>query len=231
MPDQPPGEEPDGNAEAPVVEALHVSKSFGDVPVLDDVSLAVRPGEVLVVRGENGTGKSTLLRCLTGWDRFDSGAVWFRGGTWDPESAEFRAAVAAGLGGDDQFLDLTVREHLEFVARAHGNEQPDAIVYEVLSEMALQRVADRFLSALSQGQRRRLGLAACWVRPRHLLVLDEPEQNLDVRGRAWLAQRIVSERDDGVAVILACHDDALSEQVADLELDLEFLDDEPGSQR
>lgn len=71
---------------APVVEAVHVSKSFGEVPVLDDVSLAVEPGEVLVVHGANGTGKTTLLRCLAGWDRFDSGEVSLRGGGWHPES-------------------------------------------------------------------------------------------------------------------------------------------------
>jgi len=152
----------------PVVEAVHVSKSFGDAPVLDDVSVAVAPGQVMV---------------LAGWDRFDSGEVFFRGGGWHPESPTFRAEVACGLGGSDQFLDLTVREHLEFVARRHGDAQPDALISAVLAELALTRVADQFPYALSQGQRRRLGLAACFVRPRALLILDEPEQNLDVRGR------------------------------------------------
>lgn len=147
---------------APVVEAAHVSKSFGEVPVLDDVSLTVAAGEVLVVHGANGTGKTTLLRCLAGWDRFDFGEIFFRGGGWHPESAEFRAAVACGLGGGEQFLDLTVREHLEFVARGHGDARPDALITEVLEELTLTRVADQFPFALSQGQRRRLGLAACF---------------------------------------------------------------------
>lgn len=231
MLDDPPEPVRDQASDTPVIQARHVSKSFGEVPVLDDVSLAVRRGEVLVVTGANGTGKSTLLRCLTGWDRFDSGAVSFRGGSWDPASPEFRAAVAAGLGADDQFLDLTVREHLEFIARAHGNAHPDPLISSVVDEMALGRVVDRFPFALSQGQRRRLGLAACWVRPRQLLVLDEPEQNLDVRGREWLADRIMAERADGVAVVVACHDPALTDRIADLELELAFLDDEPGLQR
>lgn len=213
---------------APVVEAVHVSKSFGEVPVLDDVSLTVEPGEVLVVHGANGTGKTTLLRCLAGWDRFDSGEVFFRGGGWNPGSREFRAAVACGLGGGDQFLDLTVREHLEFVARGHGDARPDALISAVLEELALTRVADRFPYALSQGQRRRLGLAACFVRPRALLILDEPEQNLDVRGRDWLAERLLAEREAGVAVIVTSHDPGLIDAVADLEMVLEFLDEVPG---
>jgi ABC-type multidrug transport system ATPase subunit len=157
--------------------------------------------------------------------------VWFDGGLWDPASREFRAAVASGLGADDQFLDLTVHEHLDFVARAHGEAEPDVVVSSVLAEMALSRVADRFPFALSQGQRRRLGLAACWVRPRRLLILDEPEQNLDVRGRAWLADKILAERAAGVAIVVACHDPELAARIADLELELEFLDDEPGVQR
>lgn len=209
------------------MEAVGVSKSFGDVPVLDDVSLAVAPGEVLIVRGVNGTGKSTLLRCLTGWDRFDSGEVLFRGAGCDPASPGFRAAVASGLGGSDAFLDLTVREHLEFMARAHGDAQPDALIAAVIDELALTRVADRFPFALSQGQRRRLGLAACFVRPRELLILDEPEQNLDVHGRGWLAERLLTERAAGVAVIVSTHDPQLTEAIADLVLELSFLDEEP----
>lgn len=67
-------------------------------------------------------------------------------------------------------------------------------------------MADRFPFVLSQGQRRRMGLAACFVRPHRLLVLDEPEQNLDRRGRAWLADTIRAERRAGVSVLMACHD-------------------------
>lgn len=217
------------DSDAPIIEALHVSKSFGGIPALIDVSLAVDPGDILVVQGANGTGKSTLLRCLAGWDRFDSGDVFFGGTRCDARSADFRAAVACSLDFGDQFLNLTVREHLEFLARAHGNDQPDATVSAVLAELALTRVADRFPFALSQGQRRRLGLAACFVRPRRLLILDEPEQNLDVHGRTWLAAKLLAERARGVAVIVACHDRELADEIADLTLDLALDEDEPGS--
>jgi len=139
---------------------------------------------------------------------------------------QVRAAVATGLGGGDVFLELTVREHLEFVARAHGDPAPDRVVDQVLDELALARVADHFPFALSQGQQRRLGLAACFVRPRELLILDEPEQNLDVQGREWLAEKVLAESMAGVGVIISSHDPALTERVADLDLELAFLDDE-----
>lgn len=167
------------STDIPVLEARSVSKAFGDTRVFDNLSLTVRPGEVLVVRGANGSGKSTLLRCLIGADYFDTGDVLLHGVPFDPRVPSIRSAVAAGLGGGDRFLDLTVREHLEFTARAHGDGDPEALIDSVLADLGLAGVADRFPFALSQGQRRRLGLAACFVRPRKLLVLDEPEQNLD----------------------------------------------------
>ena len=71
---------------------------------------------------------------------------------------------------------------------------------------------------LSSGQRRRLALASCFVRPRRLLVLDEPEQRLDAAGKDWLARRLLREKADGVAVLMASHDPELVEATADVRL-------------
>lgn len=85
----------------------------------------------------------------------------------------------------------------------------------VLHELRLRPAADRMPATLSSGQRRRLSLAACLVRPRRLLVLDEPEQRLDADGRAWLAGWLRAERASGVAVLFASHDAGLVDGVAD----------------
>lgn len=201
-----------------------VGKSFGDVVVLADVTFTVERGEVVALTGVNGSGKSTLLRCIVGWDSIDAGQVLFEGTPYD----ESRAAVAVGVEPGTDFSDLTVREHLEFMARAHGNNSPDAIVGEVLAELDLTVVAEHFPFALSQGQQRRLGLASCFVRPRRLLILDEPEQNLDVQGRQWLAEKIRAERAAGISVLMACHNPDLIAQVADFEVTLgwEFQPDQ-----
>ena len=205
-----------------------VFKSFGDVAVLADVTFTVDPGEVVALIGANGSGKSTLLRCIVGWDSIDAGQVLFDGAAYDESNAAVRAAVAVGVDAGTDFSDLTVREHLEFMARAHGSNDPNAIVTEVLDELDLTVVAQHFPFALSQGQQRRLGLASCFVRPRRLLILDEPEQNLDVRGRAWLVAKIRNERASGVAVLMACHNPDLIAQVADTQVTLgwQFDDDE-----
>jgi ABC-type multidrug transport system ATPase subunit len=164
-----------------------------------------------------------LLRCIIGRELPDTGSILVEGKPYQDALPELRAAVAAGMEPGDEFSDLTVREHLEFMARAHGNDDPDQVVTSVLTELALAKSADRFPFALSQGQRRRLGLASCLVRPRRLLILDEPEQNLDISGRAWLSDRIQDERAAGVAVLLASHDPALVRQVSDSVVEL-FVD-------
>jgi ABC-type multidrug transport system ATPase subunit len=203
-----------------VLELRDINKAFGDTPVLVNVSFTVERGEVVALTGPNGSGKSTLLRCLVGWDTPDSGEVLFEGGAYQDRLPAVRAAVALALGVGDEFADLTVREHLEFMARAHGDDSPDTTIDEVLAELGLRELQQRFPFTLSQGQRRRLGLASCFVRPHRLLILDEPEQNLDVQGRHWLAAKLSAERKAGVGVLMACHDGALVAKVADSEVEL-----------
>lgn len=208
-----------------MLDVRGVGKSFGDVAVLADVTFTVERGEVVALTGVNGSGKSTLLRCIVGWDSIDVGQVLFDGQPYDERRSEVRQAVAIGIEPGTDFSDLTVREHLEFMARAHGDDNPDDVVLEVLDELNLRAVADHFPFALSQGQQRRSGLASCFVRPRRLLILDEPEQNLDVQGREWLVERIRAERAAGVAVLMACHNPELIQQVADGEVTLGWQPD------
>ncbi|MET8045620.1 ABC transporter ATP-binding protein [Micromonospora sp. NPDC005215] len=204
-----------------VVDALSVrglSRNFGDLVVLDDVSFTLPAGRIAVVLGPNGSGKTTLLRCVVGADRPDAGEVLVQGRRADETDPQVRALVAAALDDIDFFPDLSVVEHLELVAYAHGsNAEP---VEEVLAELGLEPARDQLPVTLSSGQRRRLALASCFVRPRRVLILDEPEQRLDVRGRQWLAERLLRERDAGTAVLLASHDPELIDAVVDERIEI-----------
>ncbi|MET8123241.1 ABC transporter ATP-binding protein [Micromonospora sp. NPDC005189] len=204
-----------------IVDALSVrglSRNFGNLVVLDDVSFTLQAGRIAVVLGPNGSGKTTLLRCVVGADRPDAGEVRVRGLRADETDPQVRALVAAALDDIDFFPDLSVVEHLELVAYAHGgNAEP---VEEVLAELGLEPARDQLPVTLSSGQRRRLALASCFVRPRRVLILDEPEQRLDVRGRQWLADRLRRERDAGTAVLLASHDPELIDAVVDERIEI-----------
>jgi ABC-type multidrug transport system ATPase subunit len=195
-----------------------LSRSFGKLLVLDDITFSVAPGQVAVVLGPNGCGKTTLLRCVVGADRPDDGEVLLGGRRLYEADPWSRSLVAAALDDIDFFPDLSVVEHLELLSFAHGGSAEP--VAEVLAELGLDRARDQLPATLSSGQRRRLALASCFVRPRRVLVLDEPEQRLDVRGRAWLADRLRREKAAGTAVLMASHDAELTEAVGDVRIEI-----------
>ncbi|MEV4318952.1 ABC transporter ATP-binding protein [Actinocrispum sp. NPDC049592] len=197
-----------------------ITKQFNDVVILDDVSFEVHSGQALALTGPNGSGKTTLLRCVVGADIPDEGDVLLDGRPLVESDPEVRAAMACALDDADFFAELSVVEHLELLARAHGIADPGPVVSLVLSELDLVGQRDQMPVTLSSGQRRRFTLGACLVRPRKLLVLDEPEQRLDVAGRAWLAERLRQEKAEGCAILLATHDPDLTDAVADYTLEL-----------
>jgi heme ABC exporter ATP-binding subunit CcmA len=206
-----------------ILQVRDLSRRFGNLVVLHRVSFAVREGEIVAVVGPNGSGKTTLLRCVVGADRPDGGEVLIDGRRSDETDPRVRATVAAALDDIDFYPDLSVVEHLELAAYAHGAQADE--VAEVVAELGLDRVRDQLPATLSSGQRRRLALASCLVRPRRLLILDEPEQRLDLGGRDWLADRLLREKAGGTAVLMASHNADLTARVADQVIDLDVLDD------
>jgi ABC-type multidrug transport system ATPase subunit len=202
-----------------LLSVANLTRRFGDRLVFDGVTFTVGSGEVCAVLGPNGSGKTTLLRCVVGADRAERGQVWLDGAPMDETDPVIRASVACVLDDVDFFPDLTAGEHLDLLAYAHGGRDAGA-VEEVIAELGLTEARDQLPATLSSGQRRRLALASCFVRPRRLLVLDEPEQRLDAEGRDWLARALVREREAGTGVLLASHDADLVAAVADSHLDL-----------
>src|SRR6185312_16560386 len=144
----------------------------------------------------------------------DDGTVEVCGNPMSEASPEIRRNVATVIDDLDFFPDLSVVEHLDLLARAHGLTDPDAMVDEVLEEVQLVPQSGQLPGTLSSGQRRRLALATAFVRPRKLLIMDEPEQRLDTEGVAWLANRLKHERAQGLAIVFASHEPALVDTVA-----------------
>ena len=198
----------------PVLKVTNLKKAFGPVVIVDGFSLEVAAGEAIALTGRNGAGKSTVLRCLVGADRADEGTVEVNGTRVSETNPEIRRDVATVIDDIDFFPDLSVVEHLDLLARAHGIPDADAAVDEVLHEVQLVPQSGQLPSTLSSGQLRRLALATAFIRPRKLLVLDEPEQRLDTEGVEWLADRLVEERRRGLAIVMASHDPTLVQKVA-----------------
>lgn len=182
---------------------------YGGNAVCAPVSLTLGAGDIVAVIGANGTGKSTLLRTVLGLQEPLSGTVGAFGRAVDERERRFRARVAGVLDDDAFFPGVTVREHLVLTARGHGVPDAGAVTDQVLDHMGITERASAMPHTLSSGQRRRFLLASALVRPRDLLVLDEPEQRLDTAMRARLGDTLRGEAKAGTAVLFATHDDRL----------------------
>ena len=211
------------SAPGPLLEATTLLVGHGDVPVCAPVTFGLPPGAALALVGPNGAGKSTLLQTLVGLLAPLEGTVLFDGREIDERQASFRRDVAEVLDDDAFFPSLTAREHLMLTARGHGVEEPDDAVEAELAAFGLTGRADALPRNLSSGQRRRLALAAAFVRPARLLVLDEPERRLDSAMRDTLAERLAAARESGQAVLFASHDPAVVRTVAQAAV---LLDDD-----
>jgi len=198
----------------PVLKVTNLMKAFGPVVIVDGFNLEVSAGEAVALTGRNGAGKSTVLRCLVGAERPDDGTIEVNGTPVSETNPQIRRDVATVIDDLDFFPDLSVVEHLDLLARAHGIPDADAAVDEILHEVQLVPQSGQLPGTLSSGQRRRLALATAFIRPRKLLILDEPEQRLDTEGLEWLAARLVAERQRGLAIVMASHEPMLVERVA-----------------
>lgn len=208
-----------------------ITRRFGERTVLDGIDLDVAADEAVGVGGPNGSGTSTLLRCIVGADRADAGESLLSGRVLDERRPEIRRDLAIVIDDVDFFPDLSVVEHLDLVARAHGERDAEGLVDAVLDEVGLIEVSGQLPSTLSSGQRRRLALAGILVRPRTLLVLDEPEQRLDVDGVAWLGDRLLAEKDTGRGIVLVSHDPDLVAKVCDRVISLGPAEAKPDDER
>jgi ABC-2 type transport system ATP-binding protein len=202
--------------DGPLLALAAVSRSYGPLVALEPVSLELAAGECVALLGVNGSGKSTLLRIAAGRDTPTTGKVSYCGRPLREDALVARTEIAVAGDVSSTYPDLTVREHLLLVAIAHGaGQDAPEIVDAALEECRLAAHAAAMPGSLSSGQRQALQLAAVLVRPRRLMILDEPEQRLDPGARRWLAGLLAQEKAGGAAVLLATHHVELAESVAD----------------
>ena len=164
-----------------MIEAQGVSKRYGSVQALEDVSFQASEGSVVGLLGQNGAGKTTLLRIMTGYLAATSGRVLIRGA--DPLLSPGKAKAHLGYMPEHPPLydEMTVWEYLRFVSRLKG-VHPRAIgdhAREVMRVTGLSEMRNRLLGHLSKGYRQRTGLAQALCGDPEVLILDEPTSGLD----------------------------------------------------
>ena len=183
---------------------------LGSFPALSGCSLTVRPGEVALLRGPNGSGKTTVLKVCAGLVPLTAGRVVILGRDLDKHTGRNRRAIRADVGflSHSGFLydDLTVADNVRFAIRASGGNPSAA--EEAMERVGIDsRVAALAVHACSAGQRRRASLAGVVARGPKLWLLDEPHTGLDADSRDLLDDLIREAATAGSTVLLASHDD------------------------
>lgn len=183
------------------VEVSGLTKQFGNVLAVDDLSFSLEPG-VTGFLGRNGAGKSTTLRMLVGLVRPTAGRALINGVPY----ADLRApmqTVGAMLESSGAHPGRTARDHLRAVVTAAGIGSHR--VDEVLADVGLTEAAGRRVGGFSLGMRQRLGLATAMLGEPEVLLLDEPANGLDPEGIRWLRDRLRRLGDDGRTVLVSSH--------------------------
>jgi ABC-2 type transport system ATP-binding protein/ribosome-dependent ATPase len=173
------------------IETVSITRRFGSFTAVEDVDLAVEPGEVVGLLGANGAGKTTLMRMILGLLRPTSGRVRLFGSAPSRETRRRTGYVPQGLG---LYRDLTAAENLEFVAGAFG-----------VSPAPVPDDARGLIGDISLGMQRRIAFTAALQHRPDLLVLDEPTSGVAPLARARLWERIRDTAATGTAILVSTH--------------------------
>ena len=166
-----------------MIEVANLSKRYGDLAAVRDVSFTASSGQILGFLGPNGAGKTTTMRIITGFMPASSGTVRVDGFDVFEQSTEVRRRIGYLPENPPLYNDMSVAAYLRFVAKLKGMSRADipAALDRVLETCGLTTVRDRLLGHLSKGFRQRVGLAQALIHDPPVLVLDEPTIGLDPR--------------------------------------------------
>jgi ABC-type multidrug transport system ATPase subunit len=181
----------------------NLSVRYDKAQILNGVSLAVEAGEFVGLVGPNGAGKSTLLACVAGLLEPSEGEVKVLG--YNAGSIPARAATS--YLGDEPVLydDLSLEEHLEYVARLHGLEDWERPAADLVHRLGLEERVDDLPAHFSKGMRQKTSIALGLLRPFQLLLADEPFDGLDPPSREVLTDLLAESAASGAAVIVSTH--------------------------
>jgi ABC-2 type transport system ATP-binding protein len=187
------------------IETTGLTKHFGDVTAVNDLSLKIRCGEIYGFLGLNGAGKTTTIRMLLGMIKPSAGSVSLFGTSIEPGLTSIWQRVGYMVETPHAYPDLTVRENLEIVRRLRHLNDTD-VVQKVIEKLGLTHYVNRRARTLSLGNAQRLGLAKALIHHPDLLILDEPANALDPAGIVEIRNLLRSlSSDGGVTIFVSSH--------------------------
>lgn len=188
-----------------MIEVNNVSKSFGKQQVLNDISITFNKGEVVGLIGPSGTGKTTLIQCILGMEKTDSGRVTIQEQTMP--NRKILSNIGYMAQNDALYNDLTGRENLTFFARIYiDNKQDIKKRVDVCSTMVqLENDLDKKVEMYSGGMKRRLSLAISFLQNPEILILDEPTVGIDPKLRQAIWQDLAQAKKEEKCILVTTH--------------------------
>ena len=190
----------------PALEVTGLSKSYGGHLILDQLDLKLPPASLVGLLGPNGAGKTTLLKAVAGLINPEKGQIKVAGYNLLRQEAEVRSKLAYVPDVPHFYVELTVLEHLELIARAHkaldGFEEK---AEKLLRRFGLWEARYNLSFALSRGMTQKLALCCAFIRPSEVLLLDEPGGTLDINSVQRLYHMLKNYRQNGGLALLSSH--------------------------
>ena len=201
---KPPAPAPRPAGPPPAIETVGLAKRYGDAPALWPLDLRIETGERISLIGHNGSGKTTLMRMLVGMLEPTEGTATITGHPIG--SIEARAAVSYLADQPVFYDDLTVWEHLEYIARLHGTDDWEQQAVDLVDMVGLMDRVDDLPMTFSRGLKQKAALTMAFVRPFDVMLIDEPFVGLDRLGREALLELLTLAHGDGATLVVATHE-------------------------
>lgn len=186
------------------VAVQQLTKTYGEQHAVDQLSFNAEAGQVLGFLGPNGAGKTTTMKILTCYIPQTSGQVTVCGHDVEKEPMEVRKKIGYLPEHNPLYLDMYVREYLQFIAGLHRIRKPEGRIAEMIALTGLEREQHKLIGALSKGYRQRVGLAQALVHDPQVLILDEPTAGLDPNQLADI-RALIKKLGEEKTVIFSTH--------------------------
>ena len=200
-----------------MLEIKNISKAYGAVKAVRDLSFTAHEGNITTLVGANGSGKTTTLRTIAGLIVPDQGPIHLNGFHVQKETIKARQQLGIFPDIFGLYPRLTTIEHLEYFGKLHGlkGDTLKTAIQNTLKILKMEDIADRRTKGFSQGQRMKVALGRAFIHSPKVLVLDEPTRGLDIFNVRLLRDHLRDLTDQGICILMSCHVMAEVEDLSD----------------
>ncbi|HET59282.1 MAG TPA: amino acid ABC transporter ATP-binding protein [Chloroflexi bacterium] len=211
-----------------IIELRHISKNFGEIGALRDVSLTVKRGSVVVIIGPSGSGKSTLLRCINQLETPTAGEVWIDGEKLDGSDEQLnkiRADIGMVFQHFNLYPHLSVLENITLaqkIVRKRDKKEARAIAMDMLEKVGIAEKTDSYPNQLSGGQQQRVAIARALAMQPKIMLFDEPTSALDPEMIKEVLDVMLLLAEEGSTMVIVTHEMGFARAAADEIIFMDF---------